>query len=488
MRKGAVAARQFAPPVYSTRVGLGCGQLYQFDDVWHDVVVAIPGINRKLMRPLEFCCIDVASTHKIGYGIKAQIQREDGTREGLGKALFKSVIVNILTTVGYHPDGCVFVIELGTASLSPAEQEMITSLTDGKVTFRTSEPLGVQVLKGTLLGKGHGNFRAKALIESSHRLPHYAAAALPAQTGGNARVDAPEQLYGVEQYAERVLKAWERVPEDTRNQLWFAGALTIEQYKVVLRELYGAIYGRTDHKIEGWEENGWMAYEWSVDGKSGWMQCRDIPRLAETMQDVAKRAYSTPGLTRTRRLSPMEVWEKGNGCLVRLPLWSLVDFLGDECFRTVKVGDNGLFEFQDRDLLGSPRKVRFLNIAQCPDGTAVQLVGGAEYGLYVIPQDTTRAVVVDAKTRAVIGMVAAWSAVDPLNAEQAETMIVAQARVIALQSAGVRERHNDDSDAALVRREATDAILAGLGKPAKEKKNTGKETRDAFARAANAFK
>ena len=488
MRKGAVAARQFAPPVYSSRVGLECGRLYQFDDVWHDVVVAVPGVNRKLMRPLEFGAIDVASTYKIGYGIKAQIQREDGTREGLGKALFKSVIAHVLCNIGYHPDGCVFVIELGTASLNEKEQALISTLTGDKVTFRTSEPLGAQILKGILPGQSKGNFKAKALIEGSHRLPHYAAAALPAQTGGQARVDDPEQLYGVEKYAEKVLRAWNRVPAEIRDQLWVSGALTIEQYKTVIGELYGAIYDRTDHRIEGWEENGWMQMEWSVDGISNWMAARDIPLLPAVMQDVGRRALNTPGLTRCRRLSPREVWEKGSGNLTRLPLWMIVDFLGEACYRTVNVGHNGLMEFQDRDMLGAPRKVRFLNAVQCPDGSAVQLAEGCEYGLYVVPQDTSRAVVVDAKTRAVVGIAPAWSAVDPMNAAQVETMVEAQARMIAYQAAGVRERHADDSDAALVRKERTDLILAGLGKPAKKKKSTGKETRLAFAALAGASK
>jgi hypothetical protein len=339
-------------------------------------------------------------------------------------------------------------------------------------------------------GTGKGNFKAKALIEGSHRLPHYAAAMLPAQTGGNARVDAPEQLYGVERYAEKVLKAWDRVPLEIRNQLWVSGALTIGQYETVLKELYGAIYTRADHKIEGWEENGWMALEWSVDGISNWMPSKEIPNLPAVMRDVGKRALGTPGLTRLRRLSPFEVWRNNSGSLTRLPLWAVIDFLGEDCYRTASVGGNGMFEFQDRDMLGSPRKVRFLNVVKCPDGTAVQLAEGAEYGLYVIPQDTARAVVVDARTRSVIGIAPAWNAIDPLNAEQADIMVEAQARVIALKAAGVRDRHADDSDAAVVRREETDAILKSVGANLRVrrngKQNTSTETRDALVALAGA--
>ena len=359
--------------------------------------------------------------------------------------------------MGYHRGGCVFVIELGTASLSEAEQEAVTRLTDGLVTFRTSKPLGRQILAGTFAGQGHGNFRTKALLEGSHRLPHYFAAALPAQTGGNARVDGPEQLYGLERYAEKVLKAFERVPEDVRNRLWYGGALTVEEYRQFIAGAYDEIYSRTDHSIEGWEENGWTVG--TADGL-------------------------------VRRMSPREVWAGHGADLVRVPHWAVTDFLGAECYREARVGQNGLFEFQDRDLIGTARKLRFTAVAVRPDGTGERLMPGRVYGLYVLPHDTTQAVVVDAKTRGVVGMAAAWSAVEPLNREQVGIMVEAQARMIALQSSGIRERHAAASDSALVRREETDLILSGLGKPGRE---TGREnaeqkneTRDALKALAGA--
>lgn len=486
MRKGLTAARQLAPAVYSTRVGLAPGSIYQFDDMWHDVKIAVPGVNRKLLRPLEFACVDVASTMKVGWGLKPQIQREDGSREGLGRGQFKALVAHVLCNVGWRAEGCCMVIEHGSASLSEADQELIKRLTDGAVTFRTSEILGAQVLGGMFRAQGHGNFRCKALIEGSHRMPHYEAAALPAQTGGLSRVDEPEQLYGLDRYSAKVLEAWDRVPADQRDLLWFGGALTLSSYRRIITDVYQAVYARTDHAIEGWEQNEWMVQEWSIDGRGNWRAAADIATLPEAMRQVGQIALMTPGLCRLRRMSPAEVWERGAAALVRLPHWAVCDFLGDECFRTVRVGHNGLFEFQDRDLTGAACKLRFAGVVAQPDGTGCRLAPGSEYGLYVLPHDLTKAVVVEAKTRAVLGVAHAWSAVDPLNAEQVATMQEAQARMIAAASAPLRERHAERSDELVVRREQNDLLLEGLAvprRPAKQQRGKNQVTTGNAVRA-----
>lgn len=475
MRKGAVAARQFAPPVYSTRVGLAPGRIYQFDDVWHDIKIAVPGVNKKLMRPLEFACIDVASTFKIGWGMKPQIQREDGSREGLGKAHFKALVAHILCNVGWHPDGCVFVIEHGTASLNEAEREMVTRLTDQAVAFNTSAILGKQVLKGMFSAKGKGNFKLKALLEGGHRLPHYEAAALPAQTGGLSRVDEPEQMYGIDRYSEKVLEAWERVPEDQRDLLWYGSALTLNSYRRIMAEIYAAIYSRKEHGIEGWEQNEWMVQEWSVDGRGDWRAAADIPALPEAMRQIGRIALESPGLSRLRRMSPAEVWLRNSAGLVKLPHWAVCDFLGDDCYRTVRVGSNGLIEFQDRDITGVAMKLRYAAVVQQPDGRGCRLAPGAQYGLYVLPYDLSKAVIVEANTRAVLGIVTQWSAVNPLNAEQVSVMQEMQERMIAAQEAPLRERHAERSEELVARREQNDLLLAGLTEPRKRRAGSKKQ-------------
>ena len=59
-----------------------------------------------------------------------------------------------------------------------------------------------------------------------------------------------------------------------------------------------------------------------------------------------------------------------------LPHWAVCDFLGDSCYRTVRVGDNGLIEFQDRDMTGSDRRLRYAGVVAKPEGVGGKLMPG----------------------------------------------------------------------------------------------------------------
>lgn len=462
-RVGAVAADQFIPPVYSTRVGMRFAAEYQFDDMWDDILVSVPGVNARLVRPLQYRCIDRFTTHLVSYGMKPQILRDDKTREGLGKGLFKATICDVLCNHGYHPEGTVFVIEHGTASLSEEECDKIKAATGGRVTFRRSDVKGRQIVEGAFPGQGHGNFKAKALLESLHRLPHFAAAALPGQTGGNSRDGSkPESLYGLEAYADKILAAYERIPPAIRNQVNYGGALPFALYRNLMFELYEIIDCRHDHRIEGWDDLGFVKEMWSFDGVTGWRPASDIDELPEFSREPARRALVTPGFHKAVRLSPREAWEAGAGSLVRLPPWALIDFLGDDCFRTVRVGSRKLMEFQDRDLFGTAQTLRYLALCVQPDGTGVWLREGAEYGLYVLPHDASKAVVVDAVRRNVLGMVTQWTSAQPMNAAQVEAAIASQNLVRAMANAPIRERHQLESDVMLSERTSNSVLLEGI--------------------------
>lgn len=458
-RIGSKLAREYVPPIYATRVGMVPGQVYQFDDMWHDIEVVLPGVNKGLARPLEFGCVDYASTNKIAYGLRCQQERDDGSKRHLSEREMRWLVCHILTNVGYHKDGCCFVIEHGTATIRPDQREWITRMTDGRVTFRTSSILGAAVHKGMFNGRGKGNFRAKALIESSHRLLHYESADLPAQTGGNARADRPEQLDGVEDYAETLVKAWQTLPEEKRRLLWMP-ALSFWAYREICMKLYDRIYQRTDHTCEGWEKNGWMVEEWSVDGRGDWKPVDSIPLLPAAMQPLAIAACKEPGHVRSRRMSPLEVWERGQRNLVRLPPWAVIDLLGPELMHVCTVQDNGLIEFQDAQIEVG-QKFRFVATCLTPDGSVTQLRPGRKVGVYALPYDLTKAVAVDAETRAVIGVLPAWSSVSPVNAQQVEIMVGAQARLVAAADAPIQARHAAEGETRTALIASNTAIIEG---------------------------
>jgi len=310
-RRGTKAASGLVPFVYSTRRGLLPGQLYQWDDSWDDVEVVVQGLSSVMARPQNLSVMDVASTFKVTNLCRPRYTRPDGTRDSLKEIEMQWLAHHALTEIGYHKSVCVWVLEHGTAAIRDKMRSEITRLSGGVITFRDSDILGKALHAGMFDGAGKGNFRCKALIEASHRLLHYEFAFAPGQTGGNARGgDRPEQLDGLEKYAESIVKAWEVLPPHLQERLWFGG-LSWDGYNKLVTQIHNRIYNRTDHDIEGFEANGWMEPEWSVDGNGDWRSIRDIAHLPPAMRELAMEAARTPGFTRMRKWSPLEVWHSG---------------------------------------------------------------------------------------------------------------------------------------------------------------------------------
>lgn len=494
-RIGPKAARACVPGVYSTRAGLLPGQLYQWDDVWHDDEIVMPGQATCMVRPLELCCIDVASTNKIAYGLRPQLPREDGgPRENLSELEMLWLVCHVLVNVGVHRNGCVWCVEHGTAAVRDPVRKIIDRLTGGLIQYRDSDVIGKAIHAGMFDGTGKGNFRAKALVESSHRLLHYEAAMLPAQTGGVSRGgDRPEQLDGIERWAAHVLKAWQTLPDNLRERLFYGG-LSWSGYGRVIDAIYRSIYQRTDHEIEGWDANEWTEAEWSVDGRGDWRSMREIAHLPEPMQALALEAARTPGFTRMRRWSPIEAWESGRDALTRIPFWGIADILGMERAKRVAVHANHLIEFQAREL--GPGDHRFAGVVECPDGRSMALSIGRPYAVWVIPYAPERALVADAASGAIIGSAPRWASVSPLDTVQVQVMQEAQGRMVAALNAPIIARHTEEADDRLAAMEhtrrliedhedgaraaaprpcaagQTDSLLALAGKAAQEKQET----------------
>jgi hypothetical protein len=478
-RIGMKAASMMVPSIYSTRVGLLPGQVYQFDDMWHDMELVMPGESKQLVRPLEFACVDVASTYKIAYGLKPQIRDEEtGKRENLKEIEMLWHVCHILTEVGFHQSGSVWCVEHGTAAIRDPIRRAIDKLTGGLIQYRDSDILGESVHKGMWNGSGKGNFRSKALVEASHRLLHYAAASLPGQTGGSAREDRPEGLDGLEAYEEKMLKAMETLDPRLVERIAHGG-LSWSGYGRVIDTIYRQIYSRTDHKIEGWEQNDWVEAEWSMDGRGDWRSTRDIPMLPAHIQQAALEAARTPGFTRMRRLSPVEVWQQYQHVLARIPLWSIVDILGMDNAKRVTVRQNMTIEFQNRRF--SPDPIRYLGVVTTPDGHTMQLSPEREYALFVTPYNLAKAVIADRFTGQVLGIADRWAATNPLDTITVHAMQEHQARVKAALVAPIQERHQEEADDRLAAIAHNEMILeegSGCPAPRKQRKQKQRSGRD----------
>lgn len=322
-RLGRSAAASERRLVYTTRAGLYVGSHYLFDDMWHDHFVNVLD-QRKTGRPLEFHAVDLYSANKFAWGMSVRMEN-DGRMEGLKEADMRFLLAAVLFNFGYSPRGTILVAEHGTAAIRQDLEQMLLEETGGLVTVARSGMEGAAAAAHQYAGRGKGNFRFKAALESLGNLIHNEMAALPGQAGMD-RDHRPEQLHGLLKRNDALLTAVAQLPPERLAMLRW-DLLTIQQFRAVAGEIYARINARTDHDLEGWD----MMHV--PDPRTGMM----------------------------RRLSPAEVWRSGSRQLTRLR---------PEAAAGILVKDNGveltcrrgMLELTNGEISGDPLRfdARFL--------------------------------------------------------------------------------------------------------------------------------
>lgn len=314
-RIGRSAAALHRPLVYTTRANLYVGQYLLWDDMWHDHE-AVDLDQRKRGRPLEFHGLDLASAFKFAWGVRTRVQRDDGTHEGLKGGDFRFLLASYFGAgAGYHPDGTTNIIEWGTAAVSEEIERVLYDATGGRIMFQRGAIQGDVAHIGQYAGRGKGNFRLKASLESLGNLIHNELAYLPGQTGMD-RQHAPEEQHGRQKHTDALLCALSQLPAERIQWLQW-DYCTIQQFRLLLDEVYARINGRHNHTLEGWDT-------------------RYVP-------DPARGGM--------RRMSPWEWYAPRRRPLVRIDEATTALLLGHEhgSERTVR---NGMLEVRDGEVSG----------------------------------------------------------------------------------------------------------------------------------------
>ncbi len=312
-RIGRTAAAAHRPLVYTTRAHLYPGQYFLFDDMWHDHEV-VDLDQRRRGRPLEFHALDLSSACKIAWGNRTRVLRADGTHEGLKGGDFRFLLASIFSHTGYHRDGTTCVVELGTAAVPETIQRLLYDATGGLIRFNTGGMTGAAAHAGQYPGRGKGNFKFKAALESAGNLIHNEMAYLAGQTGMD-RQHAPEEQHGRQRHTDALLCAFSQLPAGSLDCLQW-DYCTIVQFRRLCEQVYAQINGRTEHDLEGWDE-------------------RWVP--------------STNG--RMRRMSPREVWLPGRRALVPLDVATTALLVGHELGKE-RTTRSGMIELHDGELSG----------------------------------------------------------------------------------------------------------------------------------------
>ena len=396
-RVGTGAAKAMLPQVFTTRVGLWPGAALMLDDVWHDNFVVFKG---RPVRVLQLSMLDVFSGCVTAYGTKPRWEREDGSHDQLKEAQTCYLVAQQLFLHGYSEQGTVLMAEHGTAAVREELARLLHDRTGGKITVRRSGITGQeQAICGLMDGRGGGNFRFKSALESLHNLFHNELAALPGQTGMDVarrpesldggvmrvRKDGTLQLGGLLSHVTDLGAALALLPPSVAAKLKMPLLNYEAEFRPVLRDTLEWINRRGEwahftHALEGWAECGHVVTEYRPTAQSDhWLSGEEFAALppAEQQMFVMLARSNAATYSRTRSLSPREVWQARRGELVRINPVIIPEILTggrpvtDSPLAVERVCRNGYFEFADHEL--SADTLRYASRLQRPDGREEEL-------------------------------------------------------------------------------------------------------------------
>lgn len=454
--------------LWTTRVGLHCGQVYQFDDVWHDHDIFI---GKLLTRALELGCIDLFSTRRVLFGLAPRVKSQDAA-QNLKERHMLWLTLALLMDTGYWAEGCTLIVEHRTAALPEwFEQQLFDK--SGKI-IRVDRS-GIQdkpALLGWWSGEGGGNPRMKACLESLHGYFHNRLGLLPAQVGSNSRVDKPENLAAIEKYSEQLANQLAHFnPQDVDRMLGLLKlpALTFHQFHRMLHDYYTVIDSRNVHALEGWDRAGLVRSQWRLkDDSQDWNDAEELARLpAEQYQAIRAWLEGNRNLTRINRMSPLEVWTRQSKGLKRFQNHMLPLILGDrpELAREVTVRTHYI-EFQDQEI--DPDSIKFEGAVQDITGHKVLLREGEKYAAYINPLASGMLHVCDAAGRYLGAALRVWRT-SRVNREDVYRAIGQEAGRQTERMLGVRARHEGDVTEHREMLAHNAAVLAGAPVTADEK-------------------
>jgi len=478
------AARPHLLPVLKTRLGLAPGQVYEFDDKWHNVEALLDGIA-KPVRALEFAGYDVSSAHKIAYAIRPRMPQADGRRDSLKEREFRWLHAHVLTDIGFHRDGVRVIVEHGTTAIRPKNEERIRAIpTWGQlITFDRSGILSEQVHAGYFKGDGGGNFRMKPLVEGGHRLDHHAAAALPGQTGMDA-ARKPESHAALAKYHETLAKRAAELPAETRALLQ-VGMLTWPQYLAAYRAIMAGIADESDHALEGWDPDTRTVAEWRTDPTSNdWHSVTDLVQMSDQQRAaVAAFLSAHPDCKRARPMTRREAWLSGQTNLVRIPLIELPMLLMEQDGRDATVQDDGTIHFRDRAYFGRDLNIYRADTVTTRQGYRVPLAPGLKLWIYATPYHPEHIWLIDAASGKEVGMAPRYDRAPVYDRDAILRAAGQQNADLASKILPIRGRHQAQAEdrARLIGHNAD--VLAGRIVPDTD----NPEIPDAIERAAEAY-
>lgn len=388
-RQGQFAALGHTLPVIRSRVGLHVGEVYQSDDVWHNVDVFKTGV-KGVFNPLEFAFYDVASAYKAMSLMKPRTPVTDPKtgrekRDGLKEMQYRFAVAYLMCCRGFYRGGVTLVGERGTSRLNDTVLRRIAAVPGYGRLFRfvTSGLKNTPAHKGLFIGNAGGNPRMKSLCECAHNIMHNASASLPGSHGRDA-AHLHESNAALVRYSADTIEQARRIDPAIIPLL----QLPILDYDVYASYFYAIedeVMGREEHRLEGWD--GKWVTEYRLAADAPW---RNVEELKDMAPERAAAVAAVVGLDRgnlmrQRRMSRRDAWLAGQKDLVRWPLEDMPAFLDPRDARESTVRDDGTISFADALYYPGQLKRYVAQYADRRTGVLTRLAPGTRVRFYWCP-------------------------------------------------------------------------------------------------------
>ncbi len=404
---GVAALRDFTPSLPHTRAGLRPMQVVTMDDVMLDVYCWYPG-EKEPRRPVGLGVMDVLTGSLVDFPLVPVRRRPDGTLAKLDGSVSRFVWANILCNIGVDAQaGVTFLAEHGTAGLAPDEEARLNRILgprpDGSpwLTVLRSSTTGAPLLKGLFAERGRGRPTHKAMLEAAWNLLHNELAALPGAAGRNWAT-APQDTTGWTREDRALIEAGAAALAsgcpDAVDALARARthALPYGQLLEAVRAVVAAMNNRRDHKLEGWENCGFVKHMVpfggqlvSLDRAADDFALGDAEKREEFLLRLAPRAQMV-------RMSPREAWASFAGAtLKRFPVALAVEILGPDLAQGAAVKRG---QFQARNVWSNETAL-YAAALRTPEGTTRIPAEGERLKVWVNPMCPDAALVADADGR-----------------------------------------------------------------------------------------
>ena len=399
---GTSSAAELMPGVLSTRVGLAPGSHWVFDDMWHDFKVTVPG-QVGARRLLQFHGLELLSACLVARGIKPELlNAATGRMERLKERELLFLLAHCLGNHGFNPEGCTLMMEHGTANVRGAFERILHDASGGKIRIDRGGIENHALAAGLYAGRGRGNFKFKAALESLGNLIHNETSdrlILPAQTGSNMRLNAPDELHGRERHLDQLQRCALLLPAHLREVVTAEITPPLAKALELVEAIQERINDRTDHDLEGWEALGFTRALYRLTPDQPWRPQAELRDMAPAVRAaIVAQIEADPRAASCRYLSPREVFnEQVRPVLTRLPAHVCIQLIGMEHAEERRVGKDGRFHFDDMDL--GPGEHHYEGIVRAEDGAVATLPDGEKFATFVSMLDPLRMHVCDAKGR-----------------------------------------------------------------------------------------